>query len=256
MKNNAKISSSKSNGPSKVNSNAFFLDDLVQSSSLPENGSSSHSIQNGDEKTNDASGRQDSWTSVYICDHELGWRPAELINDQVNVEDKVAPVLLYQAHTPIPTPSILREMDFGLDDSVLIDLSEYWATKFKLPRRNVRKDGEKIVPSTEDDLVDMHYLHEPGILYNLKYRLEGVVSQRKTDDQTNWLLSASTSSSKGLSFQPSGSASSGKPNQIKCSPYTRVAPGGNILLAVNPFKVSLFISSNYSANALTHHVVL
>ena len=179
----------------------------------------------------------------------MGWRPAELINDQVNVEDKVAPVLLYQAHTPIPTPSILREMGLGIQDSILIDLSEYRATKFKLPRRNVRKDEEKIVPSTEDDLVDMHYLHEPGILYNLKYRLEGVVSQIKTDVQTK------ETSSKGLSFQPSGSASSGKPNQIKCSPYTRVAPGGNILLAVNPFKVSLFISSNYNANALIHHVV-
>ena len=249
MKNNDKMSSGRSNGLSKVNSNALFFDDLLQSSSLPENGSSSHSIQNGDVKTNGASGRQDRWTSVYICDHELGWRPAELINDQVNVEDKVAPVLLYQAHTPFPTPSILREMGLGIQDSILIDLSEYQATKFELPRRNVRKDGEKIVPSTEDDLVDMHYLHEPGILYNLKYRLEGVGSQRKTDDQTKDI------SSKGLLFQPSGSASSGKPNQLKCNPYTRVAPGGNILLAVNPFKVSLFIFSNYRANVLAHHVV-
>ena len=255
MENNVKKSSGKLSGLSNVNSNAFFFDDLLQSSSLPENGSSSHSIRNGDAKTNGASGRQDRWTSVYICDHELGWRPAELINDQVNVEDKVAPVLLYQAHTPFPTPSILREMDFGLDDSILIDLSEYQTTKFELPRRNVRKDGEKIVPSTEDDLVDMHYLHEPGILYNLKYRLEGVGSQRKTDDQTNWLLSSSTTSSKGLSFQPSGSASSGKPNQVRCNPYTRVAPGGNILLAVNPFRVSLIIFSNYRANVLAHHVV-
>ena len=40
MKKNDKMSSGRSNGPSKVNSNAFFFDDLLQSSSLPENGSS------------------------------------------------------------------------------------------------------------------------------------------------------------------------------------------------------------------------
>jgi len=40
MENNVKKSSGKLSGLSNVNSNAFFFDDLLQSSSLPENGSS------------------------------------------------------------------------------------------------------------------------------------------------------------------------------------------------------------------------
>lgn len=110
--------------------------------------------------------QKNDYTSVYIRDDELGWQPAELI--ECNLEQQVANVLLYPPNTP-PIPSILEEMGMGLEESVLIDLTEY-PPHFQLPVRNT-VDG---LLQVADDLVDLTNLHEPGILSNLRHRYEGI----------------------------------------------------------------------------------
>ena len=134
-----------------------------------------------------------NYTSVYIRDDELGWQPAELI--ECNLEQQVANVLLYPPNTP-PIPSILEEMGMGLEESILIDLTEY-PPHFQLPVRNTVNDG---LLQVTDDLVDLVNLHEPAILSNLRHRYEA----------------------------------------NDCCPYTRIAPGGNVLISVNPYQVRCF----------------
>ena len=156
-----------------------------------------------------------NWTSVYIRDNSLGcaWQPAELITDAILVKDQVAPVLLYPPHTVNPDPSMLEEMKLGLDESLLIDLSEY-PPDGKLPQRNLKT-------ICVNDLVDLEHLHEPGILYNIKHRFE-------TIDQMDKRISSGTIRST-LSLSQSQS-------QTYYAPYTRIAPGGVMILAVNPFQ--------------------
>ena len=159
----------------------------------------------------------ENWTGVYIRDfvHGCAWRPAELLNGAVQKDDLVAPVLLYPDPMSAPDPSILVDMKVGLDDSALIDLTEY--PNNELPRRN-----KHVV----HDLVDLEYLHEAGVLYNLRNRYEASNSKKG---------GAKKSSSRNVQDTPS------------FSPYTRIAPGSSVLIAVNPFHLKdSLLSSLYS----------
>ena len=96
-------------------------------------------------------------TAVFIKDGDASWVPAEIISFQELKDKNVVEVVLS------PDPDDVASGNAW--SIVSVDLSTYPTQT--LPMQEVDEYGRRVVHA---DLTDMQYLHEAGILYNLKDR--------------------------------------------------------------------------------------
>ena len=125
-------------------------------------------------------------TLVYIADEELGWVPAKLVDNTAIISNHA------NASTIIDSGHDNEEEDessFNHDDdpSISTTVTTRMANRSIL---NVSQDGgdgasqEMLLQCVDEDsnliicpdMRDLPYLHEASILYNLKYRYEGISS--------------------------------------------------------------------------------
>ena len=99
-------------------------------------------------------------TAVFIKDGDTQWVPAEIISFQELADRNMVEVVLS------PDPEDVTSSNAWAITSV--DLSTY--PNQTLPLQEVDEYGRRVVHA---DLTDMQYLHEAGILYNLKDRYCG-----------------------------------------------------------------------------------
>jgi len=105
-------------------------------------------------------GKKDRSAFVFLKDPEYAWIPAKLIRSSGNVADVEIPEYADEQSTVCDGGRTAKKM---IDAEV--DLSDY--NKGVLPMQNVDENGRmKVYP----DMVELPFLHEAAILYNLKKR--------------------------------------------------------------------------------------
>jgi len=98
--------------------------------------------------------------NVYIRDDEFAWIPARLVEQDKDTAKVAIPQ--YDAEENIATDGGAAATGFK---SAIVKLKDY--QNHSLPLANCGKDGKL---KEVDDMVDLPYLHEAAILYNLKAR--------------------------------------------------------------------------------------
>ena len=102
--------------------------------------------------------------NVYISHEYYGWIPARLVSSNA----KTATVLATLPTEPKPTT-----------EEITVNLSDYDQYSSSLPLQNVDQNGELLEVA---NMVDLNFLHEAAILYNLKARHCRGVPYTRTGD--------------------------------------------------------------------------
>jgi myosin-5 len=125
---------------------------------------------------------------VYIASDEFGWLPAKVVSNSgthaiVQVKDYEEDLQIPAcevAHGPgfsSTSPKHKRYENIPVKD-IKVDLS-LSSSDGVLPLQNVDQDGKLIVV---EDMVDLGFLHEAAILYNLKARHSKGIPYTRTGD--------------------------------------------------------------------------
>lgn len=133
-------------------------------------------------------GSENTTNRVYITSDDFGWVPAKLISTsgkkaKVEVKD-------YEDDTSIPACEVscainptAAQKKRGVKNipskEVEVDLSSIVYNEGVLPLQNVDEDGKLI---EVEDMVDLSFLHEAAILYNLKARHSKGIPYTRTGD--------------------------------------------------------------------------
>jgi myosin-5 len=122
---------------------------------------------------------------VYISSQEFGWLPAKVIGTSAGTKVKVS-VQDYADDDAIPVCEVSGKLAAGggirrkpaSPKEIEVDMATY-TDGGVLPLQNVDAQGRlKVVP----DMVDLSFLHEAAILYNLKARhIDGIPYTRTGD---------------------------------------------------------------------------
>lgn len=133
-------------------------------------------------------GSENTTNRVYVASEDFGWLPAKVISTSgkkatVEVKD-------YEEDTIIPACEVSflvnptaaqkkRGMKNVPSKEIEVDLSSAIYSGGVLPLQNVDEDGKLI---EVEDMVDLSFLHEAAILYNLKARHSKGIPYTRTGD--------------------------------------------------------------------------
>ena len=133
------------------------------------------------------SGSENTTNRVYISSPEFGWLPAKVKSTSTEDNKAIVEIKDYEDDTHIPAcevssvlnptkEQIKRGIKSITSSTLEIDLKEYNGV---LPLQNVNEDGQLI---EVEDMVDLAFLHEAAILYNLKARHSKGIPYTRTGD--------------------------------------------------------------------------
>lgn len=135
-----------------------------------------------------ASGSENTTNRVYVASEEFGWLPAKV--KSLSGTKAVVEIKDYEDDTSIPACEVSHAADptsaqkkRGVKNipvkDLEIDLTSKCYSGGVLPLQNVDEDGKLI---EVEDMVDLSFLHEAAILYNLKARHSRGIPYTRTGD--------------------------------------------------------------------------
>jgi len=137
-----------------------------------------------------ASSSENTTNRVYVASESFGWLPAKVISTSGN--KAIVQVKDYEEDTSIPACEVsvtlainptAAQKKRGIKNistkELEVDLSQSHYNEGVLPLQNVDEDGKLI---EVEDMVDLSFLHEAAILYNLKARHSRGIPYTRTGD--------------------------------------------------------------------------
>jgi myosin-5 len=134
------------------------------------------------------SGSENTTNRVYIASKEFGWLPAKVISTsgktaKVEVKDYEEDTIIPACEVSVLTNPSAAQKKKGIRNistkEVDVDFSSVIYSGGVLPLQNVDEDGKLI---EVEDMVDLSFLHEAAILYNLKSRHSKGIPYTRTGD--------------------------------------------------------------------------
>jgi myosin-5 len=121
---------------------------------------------------------------VYIASEEFGWLPAKVISTSgtcatVQVKDYEQDLQIPACEVSNIAATTLKRHEKIAIKELKVDLSSKTYSDGVLPLQNVDQDGKLV---QVEDMVDLGFLHEAAILYNLKARHSQGIPYTRTGD--------------------------------------------------------------------------